>query len=178
MGQDKGTLDYHGLPQAEHCYRLLAAHCTRVFISVNCRQSRQQPYPGLPLLEDTGEVAGPAAGLLAAWAACPGAALLVLAVDLPLVDDALLASLFGHRDPDRPATLWVHPDGVLEPLCAIWEPIMHAALLEAAEAGNPSLRRLLEGVDAMRLNPPDPQQITSINTKADFDRISASLARG
>lgn len=177
MERDKGSLDYHGLPQAAHCQRLLAGICARAFVSVNRRQSARDPYRGLPLIEDTGGVGGPAAGLLSAWAVFPDTALLALAVDLPLVDAALLERLVEKRNSDRAATAWVHPDGILEPLCAIWEPGMRSVLTEAAAAGSPSLRRLLEAADVERLEPPEPGRIASVNTEEDYRAALCALAR-
>lgn len=177
MRRDKGTLEYHGVPQAEHCHRLLTACCARVFVSVNSRQIARHPYRTLPLLEDQGVIAGPAAGLLAAWAAYPDAALLTLAVDLPLVDAALLDRLVRHRNPDKPATVYAHPDGILEPLCAIWEPVLRPALLEASEGASPSLRRLLEAADVERLEPPNPLQIASANSETEYRQALNTLGR-
>lgn len=177
MLKDKGTLVYHGLPQAEHCYRLLAAHCREVFVSIRPDQSTSEPYCRLPQLTDAGAVAGPAAGLLSAWQAFPDAALLAFAVDLPLVDAGLLADLVGSRNPDRSATAWVHPDGVLEPLCAIWEPRVRPRLVEAAATRSPSLRRVLEAVDVERLEPPAPQRIVSVNTEEDYRVVLDSLTK-
>lgn len=177
MRRDKGTLDYHGVTQAEYCYRLLTRHCTQVLVSVNEGQSQREPYVRLPLVVDSGSVAGPAAGLLSAWMAFPDAALLTLAVDLPLVDDLLLSRLAGNRNPGKAATAWLHPDGVLEPLCAIWEPNLRAELIAATDAGSPSVRRLLEAADVERLLPPDPQQISSVNNEDDYRQALTALCR-
>jgi molybdenum cofactor guanylyltransferase len=177
MRRDKGAIDYHGAPQAEHCHRLLTEFCTRVFISVNLGQSTHDPYCRLPLLIDAGSVAGPAAGLLAAWTAFPEAALLAFAVDLPLVDAALLSRIVERRNPDKAATVWVHPDGVVEPLCAIWEPALRPGLVEAAEAGTVSLRRLLEAADVERLVPPEPERIVSVNTEERYRELTGPIRR-
>lgn len=177
MHRDKGALDYHGMPQVEYCHALLSRHCAQVLVSVNASQSEREPYERLPLLVDSGSVAGPAAGLLSAWAVYPDAALLTLAVDLPLVDDALLAQLVSHRNPARGATAWVHPDGVLEPLCAIWEPVLRQDLIDAAQTGSPSVRRLLEAAEVERLEPPDPRQIASVNNEGDYRQVLTALGR-
>jgi molybdopterin-guanine dinucleotide biosynthesis protein A len=177
MRQDKGTLDYHGVSQAEYCHALLSRFCAEVVVSVNVSQSEREPYRRLPLLVDSGSVAGPAAGLLSAWAVHPDAALLTLAVDLPLVDDVLLTSLVSHRNPARAATAWVHPDGVLEPLCAIWEPGLRDSLIAATHGGSPSVRRLLELADVERLEPSDPRQIASVNNEDDYRQVLTALGR-
>lgn len=177
MRRDKGALDYHGVAQAEYCHRLLAAHCPHVFVSVSPRQSARDPYRWLPLLVDSGAVAGPAAGLLAAWTTFPDAALLALAIDMPLVDAPLLDELVGGRNPVRAATVFVHSDHILEPLCAIWEPKLRSALNEAAAVGSPSLRRLLEAADVERLKPRQPERIVSVNTEERYREVVRALGR-
>ena len=177
MRRDKGMLNYHGVTQTEYCYELLGRHCAQVFVSVNASQRERDPYKRLPLLVDSGSVAGPAAGLLAAWAAIPEAALLTLAVDLPLVDDDLLRQLVVGRNPERAATVWAHPDGVLEPLCAIWEPALRSQLIDAARTGNPSVRRILEAADVERLEPHDPRKIVSVNSEEAYRQVLAALGR-
>jgi molybdopterin-guanine dinucleotide biosynthesis protein A len=178
MRRDKGTLEYFGLPQAEHCYRLLTPHCARVFVSASPSQLGTDPYAKLPLIADAGNVRGPAAGLLAAWSSFPDAALLTLAVDLPLVDAVLLEQLVAGRNPEKAATAWTHPDGILEPVCAIWEPALHPGLAKAASDRSPSLRRLLQAADVERLEPRDPNQIVSVNTEAGYRAVVDSLHAG
>ena len=114
---------------------------------------------------DEGNVAGPAAGLLAAWIRHPGHALLVLAADLARVTPALLDQLVtGRRADGRIATAFRHRNGIPEPLCAIWEPAAAAAIRGARSPNAPSLRRLLEAADAELLEPQWPGQLDSINT--------------
>lgn len=177
MHRDKGTLDYHGMTQAEHCHQLLSRYCSQVAVSVNASQSERYPYNELPILVDSGTVAGPAAGLLSAWTIYPDSALLTLAVDLPLVDDLLLTQLVDNRNPECAATAWVHPDGVLEPLCAIWEPALRETLIGAVRTGSPSVRRLLEAADVELLEPPDPRQIASVNSEDDYRQALTALGR-
>jgi molybdopterin-guanine dinucleotide biosynthesis protein A len=177
MRRDKGVLDYHGMPQVQYCHALLSRHCAEIVVSVNPSQSVREPYKRLLFLVDSGLVAGPAAGLLSAWAAYPDAALLTLAVDLPLVDDALLAQLVNRRNPQCAATVWVHPDGVLEPLCAVWEPVLRQDLIDAAQTGSPSVRRILEAAEVERLEPADPQQIASVNNEDDYRQVLSALGR-
>jgi len=174
MGRDKALLSYDGEPQLVRAQRLLASLCTRVLVSVRSdqidvlrRSELRSRFPALELVIDDPEDAGPVAGLLAAWHQAPSAALLVLAVDLPLVDESLLRLLLEARDPGALATAFEHPDGTLEPLCTVWEPAAEPILRARARNSNVSLRRVLESSTVKRIRPPDPAAIQSVNTPDD-----------
>lgn len=164
MGEDKGRVPIAGRTQVERCVELLAPLCGEVRVSVRESQAGLEPYSRLPLVVDDGSLRGPAAGLVGAWQRMPDRALLVLAVDLPLADRALLECLIGRRSPDRLATAYVHPDGTIEPLCAIWEPRAAPMLDAARRSGSVSLRQLLESGDIVRVRPERPDQLVSANT--------------
>ena len=71
---------------------------------------------------------GPIAGIIAAQAQFPDAAWLVVACDLPQLDDTTLEDLKSRRDPRRLATAFLSDvDGMPEPLCAIYEPASREA---------------------------------------------------
>lgn len=175
MQRDKGVLEIHGRSQAEHCLDLLAPSCRSAFVSVRAEQAEAAPYANLPTLTDDPTYQGPAAGLLTAWSKFENEALLVLAVDLVLITPETLAHLVTHRDPERAATAFCHPDGTIEPLCTIWEP-RSRAVLESGSAA-PSLRRVLEESDVAILNPPHPDELVSANTPAALEAARQSLAR-
>ena len=166
LGRAKGELDYHGQPQARWAHALLTDVCDHAFVSIRADQATDAPYAGLPLIVDVDADAGPAAGLLAAWAAHSDAAWLVLAADLPLVDRRLLAGLVAARDPAALATAYRQPDGTPEPLCAIFEPAARAAL-ERQRPGRISLRRALEQGPCRLLTAPEPARLRSVNTPED-----------
>lgn len=191
MGRDKGEIAFRGRPQADRAASLLRPFTGSVRVSVRQDQATQAAYRGLRPVVDIDGVAGPAAGLLAAWQAHPGAALLVLAVDMPLVDAATIDRLVARRAPGCLATAYRHPDGTPEPLCAIWEPgaepLIRAAAFPAPAptptsapapapaptsartltpptAEGPSLRRILESASVAWLDAPDTTRLVSLNT--------------
>lgn len=163
MNRDKGTLCYHRVPQAVHAFRLLTDVCGRAYVSTNADRAAHPPYSELPLIVDVGEYRGPASGLEAAWARHPSAAWLTLAVDMPLVDRALLDELVAARDPSTCATAFRNDDGVIEPLCTIWEPSARGPLLARLAAGDASLRRFLEGHSARLIALGAPDKLRSID---------------
>jgi len=164
MGRDKGALRYYGRPQVEHLVDMLRRRCSTVFVSANTEQARHEPYAGMPLLIDALPRCGPASGLLAAHEHNSEAAWLVVAVDLVYLDDATLDTLLAARRLGTHATAFEHPDGMLEPLCTIWEPGGLRLLTERVAAGTASPRRCLEAADVTRTQCPDPRAILSVDT--------------
>ena len=176
MGLDKGQLAYSGEPQGIRAWRMLDSICPRTFVSVRLGQTDAEPYSQLPLIVDEDRAAkGPAGGLLAAWERFEATAWLVLATDMPFVDAAMLRELMGERDPGAIATAFRGRDGKPEPLCAIWEPRAHDALLSRARTGKRSLRGLLEESRIRSVEPPDASKLASVNTPEDHERARAAL---
>jgi len=176
LGQDKGELDYHGLPQAAWGLRLLEAFCGRQFLSVRPEQMVAAAYRGASAIVDRGISAGPASGVAAALQQVPDVAWLVIAADMPLLTDAVLATLVAHRDPSVIATAYRPRGAMPEPLCAIWEPAAAARLGSRDAVQGISLRRLLEEGPARLLDLDDDEVLTSVNTTADDLRVRTRLA--
>lgn len=174
MGRDKGTIAFHGRTLAEHGLRLLETLYANVFVSIRPEQRAVAPYCALPVMVDEPGIRGPAAALLTAWKRFPAAALMVLAVDMPLVDRELLLFLASRHNRAGIGTAFRNAEGIVEPLCAIWEPRAAAVLRQGASRVGPSLRRLLERPDAGILDCPSPEKLASANTPVDL----AALDRG
>ena len=168
MGQDKGRLCYHGTPQVLWLRRLLADFCDSVYVSTNDKQRSSELYADLPTVVDQAPDRGPAMGLISAWEAVPGSAWLVVAVDMPFLDRGTLMALVDGRNPAALATAFQHPDGTLDPLCAIWEAAAQPALTERIQAGDTSLRRCLEAGQIQVLQPPSSQALISVNSPAEY----------
>lgn len=174
MGRDKGSLTYHGTPQARRAYEMLRSLLGEACVAVRRDQTSLEPYGGLPCVLDVEDVRGPAAGVLGAWSAYGEVALLALAVDMPRVDASLLTALLNARDPASLATAFVHPDGTPEPLCTLWESRAHALIQGRAELGRFSLRRVLETGSATLLEAADPTRLSSIDTPGEYARALAA----
>ena len=128
MGRDKGTLNYHGRPHKDVLYEYAGEFCERTFFSI--RQDQVEPELHGEYILDTDQFRGPFNGLLSAHKAFPQAAWLVIACDLPFLDNPTIRLLVDARDPSCMATaLATHQSQLPEPLAAIWEP----AALEAAQ---------------------------------------------
>ena len=175
MGVDKALLHYHGEPQVCWLWRELKRVCRSVYVSLRADQASCQPYAGLPLVIDSFTSIGPATGLLSAWDQVSEVAWLVVAVDLPFLDGEILKILIEGRRTDCLATAFEHTDGTLEPLCTIWEPSARDILIDRIEAGDKSLRTLLEGAPVNRLLAPSGGVITSVNSPTDYQKALKQL---
>lgn len=175
MGEDKGSLHYHGDAQALVAWRLLNAACGSAFLSVQAEQTTLDPYRELPCIVDAVPSAGPAVGLESAWQRYPDAAWLALAVDMPRVNLALLESLVAQRDRTAIATAFRHPDGTAEPLCAIWEPAARPCVLAELRTGRGSLRHVLEHNEIALAAWGEPNMLQSINTPGERTAWQPSL---
>ena len=122
MGRDKGALIWHGKPQTQYLAGLLAPFVDEVFISVRKEQASDAHLCGLSLVEDRTFCPSPLNGIVSAMGMWPGAAWLVVAVDMPHVDVEAIKILIRHRDTAMVATCFESPGkGGPDPLLAIWE---------------------------------------------------------
>jgi len=176
MHTDKAALLYGGRSQLERAMALIAPHVTRAYVSVRADQSTDPLRARFPQIRDAHENLGPIAGLLAAQARHPEAAWLMLACDLPLLDELTLAHLVRSRAPERVATAYRSShDGLPEPLCAIWEPRSAAPLAAYVASGRQCPRRFLLGADTCLIDEPNPGALDNINTPEEYKHAMSAL---
>jgi molybdopterin-guanine dinucleotide biosynthesis protein A len=177
MGQDKASLTLHGRPQLDWARELLARHCDEVFVSIRAGQHDDPVRRGQRVIIDTHDGAGPIAGIAAAQAAHPDHAWLVLACDLPFVDDACIETLVRHRD-GRPVVAFASThDGLPEPLCAIYEPASRDGVLAAIASGRNCPRKFILGTGVALLQQPDPAALDNVNTPDELARARGQLGQ-
>jgi molybdenum cofactor guanylyltransferase len=169
MGEDKAALAYGGRTQLERAMALLVAHVERAWVSVRTEQQADPVRAQFAQIADRDGDVGPVAGILAAQQAHPQAAWLVLACDLPLLDEATLAQLVAARSPRGLATAYrSNHDGLPEPLCAIYEPASHALLEAYVRSGRNCPRKFLIEVAARLIDEPNPRALDNINTPQEY----------
>ena len=176
MGADKAALQYAGRTQLERAMALLAPHVVRAYVSVRAEQRADPVRARYPQIADELDDLGPIAGLLAAQAHHPQAAWLVLACDLPFLDELTLTQLLAARDAGGLATAYRSShDGLPEPLCAIYEPASGPALRAYVAQGNRCPRRFLRQVAARLVTEPNPRALDNINTPQEYAAARAAL---
>lgn len=171
MGFDKGNVNWHGKPQRYHMADMLKPYCNEVFIS--CRPGQQTEIDDqYPSLEDTFTGLGPFGAILSAFRERPDSAWLVIACDLPLMDEGTLRNLVAWRNSSSVATAYHSPvTDFPEPLIAIWEPKSYPVLLSFLAQGYSCPRKVLINTDIALLNAPKPEALTNVNTPEELERI-------
>lgn len=173
MGRDKAAIKVDGATQLERTAALLSRRLPAVFVGVRESQRSEPLRARFPQVLDAPpppgvELSGPIAGLLGAFAARPDHAWLVVACDLPRLDDAAIADLLAGRDAASVATAFTSAhDGLPEPLCAIWEPAAAAKLLAHVAGGNLCPRKFLLRNGATLL-PARASVSVNVNTPAEL----------
>ena len=163
-GEDKGLANWHGKPQRYYMADLLTLFCDKVYIS--CREAQvpemDANYRTLP---DTYLESGPTGGILTAMEYDKNVAWLVVACDLPFIDETTLQFLVDHRDQNKVATTFESPhDGLPEPLITIWEPSSYDILLNKLLEGFKCPRKILLNNDVLILQAPNVRALMNVNT--------------
>jgi len=175
MRQDKAALPYRGEPQLLRAWRLLERVTERSFLSVRDDQRDDPLRAGLPQIVDSYDPIGPAAGILSAQDRFPEAAWLVVACDLPLLDEHTLQQLVDARDVLVDATTFTsRHDGLPEPLCAIWEPSSHALLKQRYDDGSYCPRKALIQSRIVQLPAPG-EALDNVNTPEEREEMQHRL---
>jgi len=177
MQRDKAALLYHGRTQLEWAMSLVNPHVVRAFVSVRPDQTRDPVRARFAQIVDAHENLGPIAGILAAQAAYPEAAWLVLACDLPFLDRGTLAHLLAARETRSVATAYRSShDALPEPLCAIYEPASREALTVYVASGKQCPRKFLINSDTRLIDEPNPRALDNVNTPEEYGSAMATLS--
>ena len=177
MGSDKGLIDYHGKPQREYVADLLGPYCEEVFISCRADQMNDipSPYQGL---SDQLIGLGPFGGISSAFQQNPNAAWLVVACDLPLLDENTLAQLVKGRNVSKIATAFNSPHNEFpEPLITIWEPKSYPILMQFLAQGYSCPRKVLIHSDVELLDADDKDRLMNVNNPAEKKQVDQLIIK-
>jgi len=171
MGRDKSAITWHGKEQQYYMADLLQPLCNEVFIS-HRKEQEATTNEKYKTLIDTYTGIGPYGAILSAFQFRADVAWLVVACDLPLLDEATLRFLTAHRNYDSIATTFKSPhDGLPEPLITIWEPKSHEVLLSFLNEGYTCPRKvLIKSNDVTILQPPHSNALMNVNTPEDMEK--------
>lgn len=178
MKKDKATLRFHNKPQAIYAFELLLPLCEKVFISRRKWQKMVARESKLPHIYDLKKFSdrGPLSGILSAMAKYPQAAWLILACDLPFVDDKTLRHLLRYRDSTKIATAYKSRLNHLpEPLCAIYEPKAQRRLLTFFAKGITCPRKILINSKPCLLKLKNKKALDNINTPEEYQKAVSFL---
>jgi molybdenum cofactor guanylyltransferase len=175
MGSPKALLDWHGEPLVHRVARILGQVCAPVIVVAAPGGELPLP-PGVELVADAAPDRGPLEGVAAGVGALAGRAeaAFLAAVDLPLLDPALVRALLAEL-PGHDAAVPVL-DGRDQPLAAAYRVPTLARARGLLDAGRARALDLLEGVRVRRLDAevlPGGGSIAGANTPAEYRRLLA-----
>ncbi|MGL1933451.1 MAG: molybdopterin-guanine dinucleotide biosynthesis protein B [Fibrobacterales bacterium] len=174
MQQDKGNLNYHGVPQQEYLYSILSSICHNTFLSV--AHSTDTAENQLPELVDTFTDMGPLGGILTALREHRTNAFLTIACDLPYLNSETIEYLIKNRNPFKAATTFISQEsGFPEPLCTIYEPKFYQIALQFAGLGYACPRKVLINSAVENLTLKDSEPLFNANTPEERDAVIKKL---
>lgn len=177
MGRDKALLERDGTTQLSYSMNLLQRHVDRVFVSTRADQADDAERGQFEQITDRYSDMGPVAGILSAMEAFKDVTWLVLACDLPNVDDRTIDFLLRCRSASQPFTAFSSSyDDLPEPLCAIYRPEARAVIAEFVNAGIVCPRKMLIRSDTCLLELPVPSALDNVNTPEDVARTGIRAA--
>jgi molybdopterin-guanine dinucleotide biosynthesis protein A len=158
---------------------LLTPLVARCFVSVRADQLHDPHRAAYDTITDIKPDLGPIAGIHAALQAYPDRAWLILACDLPFLDQATLQYLIEHRASTRVATAYRSSfDSLPEPLCAIFEPRSLPIIEQSLTVGQRCPRALLSRADVELLGLPNPRALDNVNSGEEYAAATATLGAG
>ena len=189
MGTDKSELIYHSKSQKEFAKELLENNNLETFYSVrdfstalemtnenlNVTLSAVERSQGYQEISDKFLNLGPFGGICSAFQKDPNAAWLVLATDVPFVNNEVIQLLLKHRNPSKIATaIKGKSNQFVEPLITIYEPKAYPILLQYLAQGYSCPRKVLINSD-VEVVEIDEDFIRNINTPEEFEAAKKEL---
>ncbi|MCF6181907.1 NTP transferase domain-containing protein [Lutibacter sp.] len=171
MGTDKGTLYFYGKNQRDVAIELLEKNHLKTYLSVR----KEQDITIENKIVDTFIGLGPFGAICSAFQSNPNVAWLVLATDLPFVDDKVIQKLLKYRNPSKAATT-IKGKGKQfpEPLITLWEPKSYPLLLNYLAQGYSCPRKVLINSEVEIIEVED-DLIRNINTPEEFKKAKKEI---
>lgn len=168
MGSDKSLLKLDG----EFFYHLitkkLSLFTAEVYIS--CREEQKYRYD-LPVITDFHEGHGPMTGLVSAIQHFEDKWIMTCPCDVPDISVGLLAKMTSVIHQDTKIITVVDNNEKIDPLLAIYNPVVFHELLSCYKEGNYSLQRFIEAVPDKILIKTTPNDYTNTNTREDLESL-------
>lgn len=169
MGSDKALLLNDGETQLARAVRLLEGHTEKVFVSNRASQSDDSERSKYLQIVDRYDDMGPVAGILSAMDQEGAVNWLVLACDLPNIDDQTISYLLQHSSGRHPFTAYRSSfDGLPEPLCALYRRDAAQLIRQFVDAGTICPRKIMINSDTELLDQPNPSALDNVNTPDDL----------
>jgi molybdopterin-guanine dinucleotide biosynthesis protein A len=169
MGRDKALLEHDGQSQLAYIVGLLKGSVEKVFVSTRPDQKNDEERARYEQIVDRYDDLGPVAGILTALNEYPDVDWLVIACDLPNIDEQTITHLLQQRDGVQPFTAYISShDGLPEPLCALYHSGCTEIVQQFVDDGVNCPRKILIRSETRLLQQPDPQSLDNVNTPDDL----------
>lgn len=171
MGSDKGLLNFHGKTQRNYAFEMLENLNFKTYLSVR----KEQKITDVSTVEDVFLGLGPFGAICSAFQQNPNTAWLVIATDLPFLDENIIKLLLKSRNPSKIATA-IKGKGKQfpEPLVTIWEPKAYPILLNYLAQGISCPRKVMINSEIEIVEVAD-KFITNVNTPEEFNNVKKEL---
>ena len=162
MGEDKRLIKYHDKTQEQFLLELLKPYCSEVYVSINKNQQTDLPH----IFDLDLSIKSPIVGIISAFDKNPKTAWLVVACDMPFINQEVIEYLIKNRNVEKFATAFENPEEHFpEPLLTIYEPKIYEKLQEAVNQGRKSPMKVLQNLGIELLQVFDNELLVNINDK-------------
>ncbi len=177
MGHDKALIRVDGETQLSRAVQLLESFLDRVYVSTRADQRDDSERKKFQRIIDRYENLGPIAGILSALQEHRDVGWLVLACDLPNIDEATIRFLLENKSGDQPFSAYKSStDGLPEPLCAYYAAGSESIIQAFIDDEIICPRKVLIRSNTHLLDQPNPEALDNINTPEDLARTGLKIA--
>jgi molybdopterin-guanine dinucleotide biosynthesis protein A len=182
MGMDKGLLELAGKPLLKHVIDSIKDRVDQIVVVTNS-QDRANNYSSLPLVDvqfavDQSDIQSPLIGAMSGFSFARWDYSLLVPFDAPFISSQIVSLLFEICI-GKAACVPKHPNGQIEPLCAVYRTgVAQECSGAAVTEGRRDMRGMIEKMREVRyvstlvLQQMDPELRTfvNINTRADLKK--------
>lgn len=170
MNEDKSLINYHGIAQKDYLKDLLMPFCQNVYFSY------KEQLTGEDIINDAFDINGPTSGIMSAFNKNSNSAWLVVACDLPFVDQKTIEKIVKKRNQDKDATAFKSENNkIVEPLCAIYEPRIIDNFKKYIGLNKTCPRKVLLNSDVELIELDNKNALNNANTQEDKDHAISVL---
>ena len=175
IGGQKATVELDGKPLI--CYPLEAVAQVLTRVAILAKAGTQLPsVSGVAVWIEPETPRHPVVGITQALALAGGRPVLVCAADMPFVTPNLVRRLV-RTNPGRAPGVVACAEGRMQPLLGCYQPRALELLAGPARAGSGRLTEIIAGIEPVRLEVEDPDELFDIDTPDDLLQAAAMLDR-
>ena len=140
MGTDKSLLVWENKTLIEHAVDMLKPICSKVIISAN---NQVYSFTGCEIWPDERQDQAPIIGIYSCLKRSETNMNFILSCDMPLIGTELIRYLVGSCG-DLPLLVAVHEDGLIEPLCGVYNKNIIPDMEKCIQSSNLSLNQFIQ----------------------------------